>query len=215
MKCGDALALLEKAGWDRLKAASALMRRAGAGALKVHAADSKFGNFGSELVSLIDTTDQSARILSAQREFFGALELHPFGNAIGQNSVWVSLADWQAGDFEVNWPEWYCRVSGLSFDKAGILALASSGGSILPALSVGGAPQKWDWEGALAHLVAIANNPDGLIGADGEPLTQAEIARMMAHWFYDTQSKEPTDSEIRKRARKVMDAIAAYNRSKG
>ena len=67
-----------------------------------------------------------------------------------------------------------------------------------------GRSRKWDWEGALAHIVSIANTPDGLPEGHG---AQAAIERMMLDWFSATASGTPQESEIRKRAAQVMSAL--------
>ncbi len=51
----------------------------------------------------------------------------------------------------------------------------------------------WDWEGAFAHLLWVANCPDGL------PRVQADIERLVADWFRQTVDNEPAESAIRKR----------------
>ncbi len=50
----------------------------------------------------------------------------------------------------------------------------------------------WDWEGAVAHLLSVANSPDGL------PDRQSDIERLVADWFRQTIDKEPVESAIRK-----------------
>lgn len=67
-----------------------------------------------------------------------------------------------------------------------------------------GAPRKWDWEGALIQVVATANSPDGLPEGHG---AQAEIGRILRDWFQLNQGGEPAQSEIGKRAAKIMAAI--------
>jgi hypothetical protein len=53
----------------------------------------------------------------------------------------------------------------------------------------------WDWEGAMVHLLEIANLPDGL------PETQAEIERTVADWFMDNFGDHPAESTIREKVR--------------
>ena len=65
----------------------------------------------------------------------------------------------------------------------------------------GGRPPKWDWEGALIHIAAVANKPDGLSSGRG---AQAKIAEMIRDWFIQTTGDSPADSEIRKRAKLVI-----------
>ncbi len=54
-----------------------------------------------------------------------------------------------------------------------------------------GRKPKWDWDGAVGHLLSVANTPDGL------PESQAEIERLVAAWFRDTVDAEPAESLIR------------------
>lgn len=73
-----------------------------------------------------------------------------------------------------------------------------------------GRPPKWDWEGAMAHVVAVANTPDGL---ETGPGAQAAIERLIADWF-TRASKDagaPSESEVRKRASCIMKAIKNLN----
>lgn len=54
-----------------------------------------------------------------------------------------------------------------------------------------GRPTEWDWGGALAHLVAVADGKDGL------PEIQAEIERLVADWFFEKKADQPAESAIR------------------
>jgi hypothetical protein len=50
----------------------------------------------------------------------------------------------------------------------------------------------WDWEGAMRHLVIVANTPDGL------PQLQADTERLVARYFEDrTDGHSPVTSAIR------------------
>lgn len=73
-----------------------------------------------------------------------------------------------------------------------------------------GRPPKWDWEGALAYVVAVANTPDGL---ETGPGAQAAIERLMADWFTraSNDASAPAVSEVRKRASRIMKAIGSLN----
>jgi len=75
-----------------------------------------------------------------------------------------------------------------------------------------GRPPRYDWEGALAHVVAIANTPDGLETGLG---AQAEIERLIADYFAQAgdDGDTPCESEIRKRASRVIKAIEAHKPS--
>lgn len=70
-----------------------------------------------------------------------------------------------------------------------------------------GRPPKYDWEGALAHVAAVANTPDGLKTGPG---AQATIERLIADYFMQASDdgSTPCVSEIRKRASRVMWAMA-------
>ncbi len=69
----------------------------------------------------------------------------------------------------------------------------------------GGRPPEYDWEGALAHLIALANRPDGLHPTN-EP-NASYLAELMASWFEQTAGKEPASSELRKRGSVILRAI--------
>lgn len=64
-----------------------------------------------------------------------------------------------------------------------------------------GRPAKWDWDAALAHIVALANKPDGL--PDG-PGAQARIEELIAEWFIERSGDAPAISQIRTRAQKIV-----------
>jgi hypothetical protein len=65
-----------------------------------------------------------------------------------------------------------------------------------------GRKQKWDWDGAVAHLMAIANTPDGL------PETQADMERLVGDWFVDNFDDSPAESTIREKVRNWRRFIA-------
>ncbi len=67
-----------------------------------------------------------------------------------------------------------------------------------------GRPPKWDWEGAIAHVAAIANRPDGLPEGAG---AQAKLEQIMMEWFVAATGDAPTPSEIRRRASKIMSQV--------
>lgn len=126
----------------------------------------------------------------------------------------VEYAVWATGDFKAKVPMDFSDVTltvvGLQFDRK---ALLSSFGEEpqppeTPAIAIrtngGGRPPKYDWEGALIHIAALANHPDGLPSGSG---AQAEIARRIADWFESTGGDCPADSEIRRRAARIMQAL--------
>lgn len=67
-----------------------------------------------------------------------------------------------------------------------------------------GRPPRWDWEGALAHIVSLAQHPDGLPTGPG---AQARVEEMIAEWFVSEAGDSPSESQIRQRASKVMRTI--------
>lgn len=67
-----------------------------------------------------------------------------------------------------------------------------------------GRPPRWDWEGALAHIVSLAQHPDGLPTGPG---AQARVEEMIAEWFIKEAGECPSESQIRQRASKVMRTI--------
>lgn len=117
----------------------------------------------------------------------------------------------ERADFEV-------EMAGLSFEFSKIEML-------LPSMELGqkigfvaqsneqrskiGRPQKWDWEGALAHIVCAAQHPDGLPTGPG---AQAKIEAMMSDWFIREAGDAPAQSQIRQRAAKVMHTLKTPER---
>lgn len=112
----------------------------------------------------------------------------------------------ERADFEV-------EMEGLSFEFSKIEML-------LPSMELGqksgfvaqsndhrgkiGRPQKWDWEGALAHVVCAAHHPDGLPTGSG---AQAKIEGMISDWFMREAGDTPAQSQVRQRAAKVMQML--------
>ena len=54
-----------------------------------------------------------------------------------------------------------------------------------------GRPQKWRWDGAVGHLLSIANTSKGLTDH------QADIERLVAAWFISQYDNQPSESQIR------------------
>lgn len=67
-----------------------------------------------------------------------------------------------------------------------------------------GRPRQWDWDGALAHIVAKAQTPDGLPTGHG---AQAKVEAMIAAWFEDQTGNSPAISQIRAKASRIMGMI--------
>lgn len=74
----------------------------------------------------------------------------------------------------------------------------------------GGAPRKWDWDGALLHLAALAHHGDsGLFRADGGDPNQSDIARYLQAWFLQTCDRSPEDSQLRKFGARFVEELNA------
>jgi len=111
-------------------------------------------------------------------------------------------------------PEYEAELRGLCFVK-------SQAELLLPTMQVAGTsalqpdlldwrrstgrPPRWDWEGALAHIVSLAQHPDGLPTGAG---AQARVEEMIAEWFINEVGNSPSESQIRQRASKVIRTIA-------
>lgn len=102
-------------------------------------------------------------------------------------------------------------LSGLRFELNAIEMLAPGAAAppieakqSTPASKKGGRPIKWNWEGALAHIASLANKPDGLPTDAG---AQARIARLITDWFITEAGEAPADSEVRKRAATILEAL--------
>jgi hypothetical protein len=67
-----------------------------------------------------------------------------------------------------------------------------------------GRPRKWDWDGALTHLLTVAQHPDGLPTGPG---AQAHIEKLIAEWFIASSGSSPTTSQVRTCAQRVMQAL--------
>lgn len=111
-------------------------------------------------------------------------------------------------------PEFEVEFHGLSFVKGQVelllptIQLRSSTESqpdLLDWRRSAGRPPRWDWEGALAHIVSVAQHPDGLPTGSG---AQARVEEMIAEWFIEEAGDAPAESQIRQRASKIMRMIA-------
>lgn len=67
-----------------------------------------------------------------------------------------------------------------------------------------GRPVKWNWEGALAFVVAQAQKPDGLPTGPG---AQARIEEMISSWFIDEAGDSPSTSLVRQRAAAITRSL--------
>ncbi|BAI97996.1 hypothetical protein Sj15T_23990 [Sphingobium sp. TA15] len=99
------------------------------------------------------------------------------------------------------------KVAGERFDAVRrrlIRHLDNHRSSFVESKNKGGRPPTWDWEGALIHVTAIANTPDGLPSERG---AQARIEEIIHDWFIQAGGDAPADSEIRKRASAIMKGL--------
>jgi hypothetical protein len=100
-------------------------------------------------------------------------------------------------------PDYIVRLEGLSFplDRIELLRPTTGEGVLIHSKSTAatriGRPQKWDWEGAMATLVAAAQHPDGLPTGPG---AQAKIEKLIAEWFIEETGDAPSASQVRQRA---------------
>jgi hypothetical protein len=120
--------------------------------------------------------------------------------------------DWIAGDFsfEDNDAGIYAtgHASGVKFDRSGLPALDRP--YIKPETNGGGAPRKWDWDGALIHLAALAHgSPDGLYRDDCSDPNQSDIARHLRAWFIDAVGDAPESSQLRDYGKRFVTELNA------
>lgn len=110
-------------------------------------------------------------------------------------------------------PEFQIRFEGLSFEFHAVelllptMKLGETAGFIITAPKQQrpkGRPPKWDWEGAIMHLLEQAQTPDGLPTGHG---AQAKIEAMIADWFVNETKGQSSASQIRQRASKIMQMI--------
>lgn len=119
----------------------------------------------------------------------------------------VADVDWVAGDFSFEDDDsgFYATgsASGVKFDRSYLPAIDRL--TSKPSPNTGGAPRKWDWDGALLHLAAIAHGSlDGLLRDDGTDPNQSDIARHLRAWFIDTRDDAPENSQLREYGRRFI-----------
>lgn len=124
------------------------------------------------------------------------------------NEVFFPSSDLLNSEFED--ANYDAEVEGLSFEFGKIelllpnFELRRSAGFVTDSIErprARGRPLKWDWEGALAFIVAHAHHPDGLPTGPG---AQARIEEMIAGWFIDQTGASPAPSQVRERAGKIV-----------
>ena len=114
---------------------------------------------------------------------------------------------------ELDDAEFEVEIEGLSFELSKIEML-------LPSMQLGqtigftasqldkrksvGRPQMWDWEGAMAYVISLAQHPDGLPTGPG---AQARIEGLISEWFMQEAQDTPSPSQVRQRAAKIIQMI--------
>jgi hypothetical protein len=109
-------------------------------------------------------------------------------------------------------PDYTVRFSGLKFEANRIellLPAAQLAAAIEKRAGVStarqmGRPTKWDWDGAMSHVIAVAQTPDGLPTGHG---AQAKIESMIAEWFEAETGNSPAISQIRAKASRIIARI--------
>lgn len=111
---------------------------------------------------------------------------------------------------ELTDPDYEVTLKGLCFERDAIemlqphIELAEPSRALRDERPRLGRPRTWDWEGATAHLIAIAQTPDGLPMGPG---AQAQIERLVADWFMSSTGNTPAVSQVRQHATKIMKAL--------
>ncbi|MEO9834883.1 MAG: hypothetical protein ABJL57_11990 [Hyphomonas sp.] len=83
-------------------------------------------------------------------------------------------------------------------------------GAVPSPLNKGGAPRKWDWDGAMLHLAALAHHEvDGLLCSDGRDPNQSDIAGILLSWFIDNGDKSPQNSQLRHYGKRFVSELNA------
>lgn len=134
------------------------------------------------------------------------------------NKVTVCLGD------ENKWPDYYGELDGgpyqgivrrtfigVVFDKEQCSEVTSHAYLLSKRkesrAGVGGRVPKYNWKSALAHLVAVANSPDGLHPDGNSAITGSGISRILAAWFSSIGEDVPVKSELDAVSREVVTAI--------
>lgn len=121
------------------------------------------------------------------------------------------LRDFEKDEILFSWIRYDITFKGLSFETDAIELLAS--GAPLDTQRMGhtsvnarqrGRPEKHDWTGALAHIIAKANTPDGLPTGPG---AQAAIERLIQDYFISKTGDSPALSQIRTQAQRIIAAV--------
>lgn len=126
--------------------------------------------------------------------------------------------DWIAGDFTFGdsgapFENSTGYALGVQFDTSALPAMACVPAQREPqvlAITTRGARRKWDWDGALLHLAAVAHHTrDGLLREDGGEPNQSDIGRHLADWFIGTMGDTPEDSQLRGYGKRFIQELNA------
>ena len=197
-----------------------LIRRLASGALKAKA----LGTFQYQVLEAVSYNQDGVGHEWVQRDVEDGLIPIGFWHSLKRNSQSNIDIDWFVGDFFFEISDERGTAHGVVFERLGIeqiigrpLQIDEQGeeatlpnviGNNLPADPVeefddkpkgkGGAPRKWDWDGALLHLAAMAHHGrNGLFRDDGGDPNQSDIAGHLGAWFIDTCDNSPVDSHLR------------------
>jgi hypothetical protein len=158
------------------------------------------------------------------KEFRGKNDEIPaeFWRYISATNGWGT--EWVSGDFTIEGEEKSASGSAFNvhFDAENLPGL--TGSPIGPPAegpidatgnpAARGRPAKWDWDSAMAYMVARANLPDGLEALASGPLRQADLERTLTDWFMGKTGNAPATSQIRSRASAIMLAVSEVDKSK-
>lgn len=130
--------------------------------------------------------------------------------------------DWMRGEFSMlvdpHGMAFMCEAFGVRFAREDIVIMNPGRdlrSKVRPSLMTeerrtGGAQTRYDWEGALIALIALANNPDGLPTGPG---ANARLVEVMAMWFQKNGGIEPSQSALKQRAAKILNETELARKS--
>lgn len=151
-------------------------------------------------------------------------EIYKFFYILGQyqsipDNSEIELACWETGDFnimlEMDFSFVTLQIIGLKFDKVALLTAFDSHAdkALIDKFSPNSAkPQKtsrnskYDWVGAIAHLVGIAEL-DSLVEDPHAHGALAKVEKAIADWFAAKTGDQPSEAAIRPYANKVLASI--------
>lgn len=144
----------------------------------------------------------------------GQGECYPYSWEVGNNSFSTSLCPpdtpaHSASYYEEWFSAWNIEVWPVQQPWEGVEIDSTPQPAAIPK-SAGGAPRKWNWDGALLHLAALAHHtPDGLFRSDGTDPNQSDIARHLETWFVATTGSSPENSQLRDYGKRFVTELNA------